>query len=387
MTHWQINPEEITRFLQEMVHIDSVNPGLVDGAAGETQIAAWLAQTCRDLGLDVELQETAPNRPNVIARWKGERGGKSLLLTGHTDVVSVENMQRDPFDGRIENGKLYGRGALDMKGGLASILGAVQALQSDGFKPAGDLWLGFVTDEENFSIGTDALVKKIQPDAAILTEPTNLDICIAHKGFAWATISTHGTAAHGSLHDVGVDAIAHMGRILNALETLNRDQFPQQNHPLLGRPSVHAGTIHGGTGASIYPHLCQLIVEHRLLPDETPEQVLAIWNAIIEDQKRADQSFNAAVSLDFSRPGYQIDPQAAIVQTLSDAYRTITDREPALIGMKAWLDSAILSRAGVPTVIIGPGGEGMHAAVEYVELDTVFACAEILAETTSRWIG
>ncbi len=380
-----IDKQLITLWLGEMVRINSVNPVLAEGGVGESVIAEWLGDVCDDLGFDVQLQETEPGRPNVIARRRGTGGGRSVLLTGHTDTVSVENMEGDPFDGRVEDGRLYGRGAVDMKGGLAAILGAAAALRDQAL--AGDLVLGFVTDEEYASVGMDALVRLIQPDAAILTEPTNDEIVLAHKGFAWLTLTTQGKAAHGSLYGRGVDAITHMGRLLTALERMESEVFPKREHPLVGRASAHASMIMGGLGLSTYPDRCRLEVEHRLLPDQLIEEVIALWEQEIGRLNAADPDFNASVEVDFTRPGYEISRSAPIVQTLQAAYQKVTQDEATFSGMFAWLDSAILGRAGIPTVIYGPGGEGMHAAVEYVELSSVFRCAEVIAQAASDWTG
>lgn len=376
-----------TQYLQQMVQIDSVNPGLAVGGAGEGAIADWLYQACVALGLEVEFQETAPNRPNVIARWAGSGQGKSLLLTGHTDVVSVENMLGNPFDGRIEDGRLYGRGSYDMKGGLASILGAVAALKAANFQPVGDIWLGFVTDEEYLSIGTDALVTAIKPDAAILTEPTDVQICVAHKGFAWLTLTTYGKAAHGSRYTEGVDAITHMQHLLKMITTLEEKVFVDDLHPLLGRNSVHASLISGGLGLSTYPDQCNLQVEHRYLPDLHAAEIVQLWQDEIDDLTKSIAGFKASVRLDFERPGYEIEQDAPIVQTVHQAFSQVMGTEPRYMGMYAWLDSAILGRAGIPTVILGPGGAGMHSAVEYVHLEDVFACAAIIAQATADWVG
>ncbi|GAB4475815.1 MAG: ArgE/DapE family deacylase [Anaerolineae bacterium] len=384
---WEIDTTATTRFLSDLVHINSINPDLSPGGPGEGEAAAWLAGVCRELGLEVRLQETAPGRPNVIARWPGTGEGRSLLLTGHTDVVSVDHMTIAPFEPRIEAGRMYGRGTLDMKGGLAAILGAVEALRRGGFQPAGDLILGFVTDEEYVSIGTEALVQVVHADAAILTEPTDARICTAHRGYAWLTLQTTGRAAHGSLYDVGVDAIAHMGRLLAEMERLEREVLPRRTHPLLGRASVHASRIAGGIGWSTYADGCRLEIEHRLLPGEAGAGVVAIWEEAIARLHDADPDFSAAVTLNFERPGYEIASDAAVVRAVREAYRSAVGREPAIMGMRAWLDSAILGAAGIPTVILGPGGEGMHAAVEYVNLDDVFLCAAVIAEAAARWAG
>jgi len=384
---YAIDAALVTQYLQQMVQIDSVNPGLVAGGAGEGAIAAWLYQVCEEMGLEVQFQETALNRPNVIARWAGTGGGKSLLLTGHTDVVSVQNMEGNPFDGRIEDGKLYGRGSYDMKGGLASILGAVAALKAANFQPAGDIWLGFVTDEEYLSIGTDALVTAIKPDAAILTEPTDVRLCIAHKGFAWLTLTTYGKAAHGSRYSEGIDAITNMQYLLKMITTLEEKVFVDDLHPLLERNSVHASFIQGGLGLSTYPDQCSLQVEHRYLPDLHAKEIVQLWQDEIDDLTKTIPGFSATVKLDFERPGYEIEQNTPIVQTIHRSFNEVMQTEPAYMGMFAWLDSAILGRAGIPTVILGPGGAGMHSAVEYVYLQDVVDCAAIIAQATADWVG
>ncbi len=383
----EINTSATARYLSDLVRINSINPDLSPDGPGEGEVAAWLAGVCRDLGLEVRLQETAPGRPNVIARWPGTGGGRSLLLTGHTDVVSVDHMTIAPFEPRVEDGRMYGRGTLDMKGGLAAILGAVEALRRSDFQPAGDLTLGFVTDEEYMSIGTEALVQVVHADAAILTEPTDARICIAHRGYAWLTVQTAGRAAHGSLYDVGIDAIAHMGWLLAELERLEREVMPRRSHPLLGRASVHASRIAGGIGWSTYPDGCRLEIEHRLLPDEDADEAVALWKEAIARLHDADPDFCATVTLDFERPGYEIAPDASVVRAVRDAYRQVAGQEAEIMGMRAWLDSAILGAAGIPTVILGPGGEGMHAAVEYVNLEDVYLCAAVIAEAAAQWAG
>lgn len=382
-----VKPSLITQYLQQMTQIDSVNPGLAVDGVGEGAVAEWLYHTCIGLGLEVELQETAPNRPNVIARWAGNGRGKSILLTGHTDVVSVTNMEDAPFDGRIENGRLYGRGSYDMKGGLAAILGAIEALKTARYQPEGDIWLGFVTDEEYLSIGTDALVQAIKPDAAILTEPTDMQLCIAHKGFAWLTLTTYGKAAHGSRYMDGIDAITHMQHLLKMISTLENEVFTDDTHPLLGRNSVHASLISGGLGLSTYPDQCSLQIEHRYLPDLHSREIVQLWQDEIDDLAKSVPNFKASVNLDFERPGYEIEREAPVVQTLHRAFSYVMQNEPTYMGMYAWLDSAILGRAGIPTVILGPGGTGAHAAVEYVNLQDVHDCAAIIAQATADWVG
>jgi acetylornithine deacetylase len=385
MPRWPIDIEQITRYLAEMVAINSINPSIASDGPGEAGVAAWLLDICQTLGLETKIQEVAPGRPNVIARWPGTGNGRSLLLTGHTDIVQVDNMLIEPFEPRIQDGKMYGRGTLDMKSGLAAILGAVAALRQSNFQPAGDVILAFVADEEFSSLGTKALLNEVRTDGAILTEPSNLSVAVAHKGFAWVTLATQGKAAHGSLYNVGIDAIAHMGRLLGELERMERDVFSLRNHPLLGRSSAHASLIDGGIGASTYPDACTMKVEHRPLPDETAEDVIALWQGVIEKLSAADPNFSATVTLDLFQPGYELDPHTPLVRTVEEACKTILGSMPMVRGMFGWLDSALLSLAGIPTVIIGPGGEGAHANVEYVELEKVFLCADVIAESMVQW--
>jgi acetylornithine deacetylase len=390
----QIDAPYITRALQHMVRIRSTNPDLSEGGAGEAEIAAWMLNACQAIGLEARLQPVANGRPNVIARWRGTGGGKSLLLTGHMDTVSVENMEGDPFDGRIEGNRLYGRGSYDMKGGNAAILGAISALRQSGWQPRGDIWLAFVIDEEYASIGTDALVNAqdgifsegSQIDAALLVEPTDGDIVIAHKGFAWVTITTYGRAAHGSLYSEGIDAITAMGHVLTAIDKLERESFHKREHPLVGRASAHASLISGGLGLSTYPDQCTLQIEQRLLPHETADDALKLWQGELARLAKRDDRFRAKVELDLFRPGFEIAKDAPIVKALQGAITHETGASALYAGMWAWMDSAILSRAGIPTVIYGTNGEGAHAAVEYVYLDSVMRCAAIYARLIMDWV-
>jgi len=371
---------QITRWLAEMVATRSVNPDLSASGTGEGELAAWLVETCQAMGLSVETQLVAPNRPNVIARWRGRGDGRSLLITGHTDTVGVENMTGDPFDGRIQNGHLFGRGSYDMKGGLAAALGAVAGLQRMGYQPAGDVVLGFVIDEEYASIGMDALVERVSVDAALLVEPTDGQLVIAHKGFAWVTLTVPGRAAHGSRYDLGTDAITMAAPLLAHIRALEAGFAGGPIHPLLGRPSVHASLIHGGLGWSTFPDLCTLKAEHRLLPDQSGDDALALWSPVLD-------ASHASATLDLFRPGYEIASQAPIVKFTREAVQQRTGSTPTDAGIWAWMDSAVLAGAGIPTVIYGPKGIGAHAAVESVELASVFTCAAIYADVIAAWCG
>lgn len=386
MEELTIDHQAITRILSDLVRIDSTNPDLVPGGAGEGQITTYLSGVCAQLGLETRLQAVVPpDRMNLIAHWRGNSGGRSLMICGHTDIVGVAGMTISPFEPLVQDGRLYGRGALDMKGGLASILGAIKAVKDANFEPAGDLVLAFVVDEEHASLGTQALVSEIGAEAAILVEPTGLEICIAHRGFAWFEITTYGRAEHGSLYDLGVDAISQMGKVLQVIQELEETIYPRKTHPLLERASIHASLIEGGLGLSTYPDRCSLKIEHRLLPGETATDILDFWHLRLAELSQQDGHFRADVRLLLERPAFESLPTAPIVTALEEALQHTTSIEPRISGILAWLDSAFLSEAGIDTVIFGPGGEGAHAAVEYVNLDEVFTCVQVLAELIVSW--
>ena len=383
------------------MQIDSVNPSLVPAAAGEAAIAAHLAGVLRRWGFTVWVDEAAPGRASVTAVLPGTDRARvpGLVLCGHTDTVGVAQMTHPPFEGRIEGDRLYGRGAIDMKAGLAAILAAAQSIAQRG-PLAGDLILGFVADEEYASIGVEQFVsllpgRGLHAAAGIVTEPTNLAVRHAHRGFTWGRIETQGRAAHGSNYTDGVDAIALMGRVLVRLERFDREALRQRTHPLCGSASLHAALIAGGTELSTYPDRCTLQIERRLLPGETAVQAEAEVNAIL-DELRREPDFHAAYAQFFAREPLEVPEDAAIIRALDLAAAPILGPgHPRHVGMGGWTDAQVLDAAGIPTVLFGPGGDAnpndadglnlAHAAEEYVSLASTTTCARIL-EAVARAI-
>jgi acetylornithine deacetylase len=308
------------------------------------------------------------------------------MLYAHYDTVGVEGMA-DPFGAAVRDGRLYGRGAYDMKGSLAACLGAVQALRDAGTRLAGDLLVAAVADEEAASIGMEDVLRHVRPDAAIVTEPTELALCLAHKGFAWIDVTVHGRAAHGSRFDLGVDANIRMGRFLAALEGLERDLRARTPHPLAGPPSLHVGRIHGGSGDSTYAERAVATVERRTLPAERPEDVVAEVQRIVDGLAGADPGFRAEVRLRLARPGFALAPDAPVARALRAAAAEVLGAAVPEIGVAYWMDAALLAGAGVETAVIGPGGAGAHAAEEWVDLDSLGRLAAILARATVRVCG
>jgi acetylornithine deacetylase len=368
--------ETLRRLLRDLVAIDSVNPSLVPGAAGEAAIARRVAEEMRAIGLDVHVTEAAPGRPNVVGVLQGRAPGRSLMLCGHIDTVGVAGMTR-PFEPEERNGRLYGRGAQDMKGGVAAMLGAARRVADTGGLESGQLIVAAVVDEEHSSIGAEVLARAWRADAAVITEPTGLDVAVAHKGFQWVAVETHGRAAHGSRPLEGRDAILRMGRVLVALDGLNGRLLSGRSHPLLGSASLHASLIHGGQELSSYPDRAWLELERRTLPGESGSVAVDEVDAILDRLRNEDTEFEADRRSMLSRDGYEIDPASPLPGDLAAAARDAGCRA-ATVGMTFWTDAAILGAAGIPTVNFGPVGAGLHSTEEYVVLDSVDACCAAL---------
>lgn len=380
MKEININKDQLLNLLQDLTRINSVNPSLSPQGPGEKEIAYFIGNYLKNLGLQVTYQDLGKNRFNVIGILKGN-GGKSLILNGHIDTVSSDGMEINPFEPVLEEGKVYGRGTHDMKGGVAAMITAVQSIIESGIKPGGDVILACVADEEYASIGTEALVKEYTADAAIIVESSELTITIAHKGFAWIKVEVFGKAAHGSLPHLGIDAIVKSGRVLTEIENLGKNILPQKKHPLLGSPSIHASLINGGKEISTYPDYCQVQLERRTLPGEDRETVAKEMRHMMETIQSKDEQFKAGYDVYFYRPPLEISKEEPIVQCLSKTYQSLLKKEPEYTAVSYWMDSAILADAGIPTVIFGPVGEGAHAAVEYIDFDSVIRTAAVLAAT------
>ena len=373
---------EIVELLRQLVTINSINPDLVPGGAGEENIARFVADWLQRAGLEVYRDEPAPGRPSVIGIARGTGGGCSLMLNAHMDTVGVVGMER-PHDPYIQDNRLYGRGAYDMKGGLAAIMAAGAAAKQ--LQLRGDVIVTAVSDEEFASMGTSSIVKSWHADAAIVTEPTELNICVAHKGFIWLEVETIGIAAHGSLPGIGVDAIAKMGKVLAGIEELDYRLRSAPSHRLLKSGSVHASLIEGGQELSSYPKSCLLGVERRTIPGETQKQVESELPAIFEHIATTDQDFKATVKTLLVRDAFEVSEEEPIVQTLRRQATALLRHEAEVIGQMAWMDSAILSAAGIPTVVFGPGGEGAHAVVEWSDLEQVEQCAGVLTAVAKEF--
>ena len=358
-----------------LVAVDSRNPVIAPGGPGEGAAASLLAGVLAEWGFDVELQEVAPGRPNVIARI-GRRGGPVLMFNGHLDVVGTDSMAHPPFDPALREGRIYGRGSADMKAGIAAMCAAAARAAS---ATKAELLVTAVIDEENESLGTRALVERgVRAHAAIVTEPTRLTIMPAHRGFVWVEIEVHGRAAHGSRYDIGVDAIRHAGLLLADLDTYEETTLVARTHPLLGHASLHASLVQGGTGMSTYPDRCVLALERRTVPGETTESVLDELRAAFARITARRATFDASARLITAQGPSDVAPDSPVVRALAAAM-SAEGLPPVIEGMSAWTDAAILNDAGIPAICFGPGDIRLaHATEEWVPIAEIEQATAVL---------
>ena len=380
MTAEPLSRPEVLKILQSLIATPSVNPTLApDEGAGEEAIARVAREWLAERGVKAWVEEVAPRRANCVAEV-GVGKAPSIVFCAHLDTVSTVGMTIPPFEGRVEGNRVYGRGSYDMKGSAAAILCAAAALARESFP--GRVLVALVADEEYASMGAQDFLKRHKADACVLTEPSEGRLILAHKGFIWVEITTKGRAAHGSRWDLGVSAIGKMGRIIAALERFDEQELRKRTHPLVGPASQHCSLIQGGSGLSTYAEKCTMKLERRTLPGEEPAKVLKELEAVIRSAGE-----EAEVRLLLTQPPLSCEANSRIAASVREAATAVTGRGPEVAGVSYWMDAALFAAAGIPTVNYGPGGEGAHAAVEWVDLDSVVACAKVLVETARRFCG
>jgi acetylornithine deacetylase len=381
-----IAPGDARALTRALVRVDSRNPTLAPGAPGEGRCAELLRSVLDAWGFRTELHDAVPGRPNLVARIGGASDGtnRTLMFNGHLDVVGVEGMIHPPFTAEERDGRLYGRGSADMKGGVAAMCAA--ALRAARAGARGEIIVAAVADEEYESLGTRALLARgVRADACVVTEPTRLAIMPAHRGFVWLEVEITGRAAHGSRWDIGVDAIRHAGLLLAELDAYDADVLPTRIHPLLGRGSLHASVIEGGIGMSTYPDRCVLKLERRTIPGESAADAMDEVQRCCDRLRVRRPTFAADVRLLVTQGPSDVSVDAPLVRELGAALRGCDERV-AVEGMSAWTDAALLNEAGVPAVCFGPGDISLaHAAEEYIPLDEIDRAAAVLASFAGRW--
>lgn len=393
--------DDVIDLARRLVAIDSVNPTLVPGGAGEHEIARFVERWAADNGLASRVIRSPDGRPNVMVgataadlrdAGAGAAGGTapgapSLMLYGHLDTVGLGSMA-SPLEARIDGDRLMGRGAYDQKAGLAAALVAAReaAREATGMGSRGRVIVVAVADEEAESTGIQEVLRHVRAAAAVITEPTEMAVAIAHRGFAWIEIEVRGKAAHGSRPHLGVDAIFRTGPVITALERYT-ERLAARRHDLLGAGLLHASLISGGSEMATLPDRCLLSVERRTLPGETPEQVLGEVEAVLDACRAADPALVASARVTLARDPFEIAADDPFVALVRGATARATGTPPELTGLSFWADSAYTAAAGIPTVLLGPPGEGAHADDEWVSVSGTLACARALVEVARSFCG
>ena len=380
------------QLLSDLVSIDSINPELATGGVGEQAMAEYVSAWLTDHGVANYMHTVVPNRSNVIAKVPGTGGGKTLLLNGHMDTVGVSGY-KNPHLPRIENGRMYGRGAYDMKCGVAACMLAMVEIAA--LRLRGDVIFTAVVDEEFAGAGTMDVAKRIHADAAIVTEPTELNLVIAHKGFVWADIEVHGRAAHGSRPQLGIDANAKLGHVLVAIEKLDHQMRVNPTHPLLGSGTIHSSKVHGGTELSSIAGSALVQIERRTIPGETVAFVTQELQALLDECAQHDPEFSATLRTTLALEPLETNVDEPIVQLILKHGAGVLGAKPEVTGVSFWTDAASLAHAplivggpgwtdaasldqvGITSVLFGPRGAGAHSTDEWVELESVRQCIEI----------
>lgn len=381
-----IRPGDARALTETLVRVDSRNPTLVPGAPGEAGCAHVLAEVLGGWGFRLEWQDVVDGRANLLARiGTPDPGAPTLMFNGHLDVVGVDGMDHPPFAPTIAGDLLYGRGSCDMKAGIAAMSVAAWQAAQRGLR--GEIIVAAVVDEEFESLGTRAMLERgTRADVAVVTEPTRLAICPAHRGFVWLEFTFTGRAAHGSRYDLGVDAIHHATMVLTALERFQKTVLPTRTHPLLGRASLHASTIAGGVGWSTYPEQCTMRVERRTVPGETTASVLAEVEAMLAELRAAESQLTVSVRVDTAQGPSNVSVDAPLVTRLAAAHASVRGTAAPVAGLSAWTDAALLNDAGIPAVCFGPGDIALaHAATEYVPLSEIDTATAVLTAFAFDW--
>jgi len=374
----RIRSEDIVRLTQELVRIPSPNPpGL------EAEVSDFLASKMKAIGFRVESHEVSPGRPNVVGHMTFGSGSKRLMFNGHLDVVPPGDRSLwddDPYSGILKEGRVYGRGTSDMKGGIASIMVAAKALADSSSDLQGDLIFSGVVDEESYGSGSKRIVEDgYKADMVVIGEPTDKKICIAHKGNMWLEITTQGIAEHSSQVRVGksANAVYRMTKIVSLIEEMLPDLQEIQDD-LVGNPTITVGLIEGGTKPNIVPDACRIVVDRRLLPAEDPKRVLEDIKARILAAIMPE--FDAAFKILIAREGAQISIDEEIVKIASKSIKEALKISPEIGGLGATTDMSFFVRAGIPTIIYGPGSiRQAHVANEFIDVHELISAAKVYA--------
>ena len=393
-----VDPDEVVRWTQELVRI----PSVYRPERGETEepAARWVRERLEEMGLTAHWEEAAPGRPNVIALLEGTEGDKTLMFEGHTDVVTEGDPKQwthDPFGGEIADGRIYGRGACDMKGGLVAALCAMKAILESGVRLRGNILLGALADEEGLMLGVKHFVRQgwaEKVDAAVICEPEDNRLCIAQKGVMWIRLDVKGKMSHGCMPLQGINPIYPLGPILVALQEMEAAEIRKHgSHVFLGQPSITPTIIRspvaGEPQNNVMPAESTLTLDIRLIPGQSPEEIEAQVRSLLERRKAAGERVTFSLEVLDSRPPTATSREEPLVQVMDAAYRDLTGKEPVYGGVPGSTDGTILYNwAGIPVVTCGPGNTFIpHQVDEYVEIDQLVEATRLYVLTALRYLG
>ncbi|XDG02422.1 hypothetical protein ABKA04_002037 [Annulohypoxylon sp. FPYF3050] len=380
-----VSVDDPVALTQTLVRINSASPSLgsIPGP-GETNIARYIAAWLEHRDIETHWIEPTKGRPSIVGVVRGSGGGQSLMFNGHIDTVTTIGYEGDPLNGEFHDGKLYGRGAADMKCGIAAALVALSNTKKLGLR--GDVVFAGVADEEAESIGTEQVLQAGWiTNAAIVSEPSNLNIVHAHKGFVWLEVDIHGLAAHGSLPELGIDAISKAGYFLVELDRHAQRLRESTVDSGVGPPSIHASVIKGGEEASSYPALCTIVLERRTVPGETPESVKVEIQALLEKISKEVQNFQFDLRVTFSRSPFSIPRDDPFVSLVDEVVGQTLGTAPIFRKDPYWTDCALLADAGISPILWGPHGEGLHAKEEWVDTNSIKLVSKALTDVASKF--
>lgn len=360
----------------ELVAINSVNPSLIPGAHGESTIATFCETWFTQHGFEVHRLEATPGRPSVVGIARGSGGGQSLMLNGHYDTVTLAGYDGDPLQPRRLDGALHGRGAYDMKSGVAAMM--VAAALAHQRPHRGDILVCCVADEEHSSLGTAEVLQHFRADFGIVTEPMELQPCFHHKGFVWLDVIIEGRAAHGSRPELGIDAISKAGHFLAALDDWSHRMLKGPPHPVLGTGSIHASIIRGGEEASSYPASCRITIERRTIPGQTAATVQQELVDILQNIEATVPDFRWEIEPGLVREAFEGDTESTVARNLLAHAQRVLGTLPVHRGEPFWTDASLLDQAGIPCLLFGVAGGGAHAATEWVSELSVHQTTAIL---------
>ena len=375
--HRYIRKKQLLELTRQLIQIPTENP-----PGNEKRIALFLKPILSKMGFRVKTVLSPKGRWNIIAERSWGKGGRRLIFNGHLDVVPAGNpsqWQYPPYQGKLKKGRIYGRGASDMKSGIASFLQAISMIDRSKIDlHHGAVELHLVSDEESHGHqGMGFLTQRglIRGDAALVGEPSNLDPVIAQKGALWLRISTIGKSAHGSRPHLGVNAIEKMMRLIDHLNFISIEK----EHPLLGKPTLNIGTIRGGTKINVVPDRCEIEVDRRMLPGEKKEEILREITEILDSVQSQDPFFKYRMEeIDFAEPS-EIDPEEEIVKIGLEAIEEVRGERPKIKGFSGFTDARFyINQCHIPALIFGPGEvDQSHTTDESVGVDALIQAAQI----------